>query len=126
MGTDEKLVKLKIIYQLHHRFGVLDAWRLVNAAKIWHPVPMLTTMAPPTIGANEHIRADGAGLRVSATVTESDAETHLLNSLENVQVTVTIEHGKRGDIEVRIVCPSGQLNYTKSNFTNKSKELNHS
>ena len=69
---------------------------------------MLTTMAPPTIGANEHIQADGAGLRVSATVTESDAQTHMLNSLENVQVTVTIEHGRRGDIEVRIVCPSGK------------------
>ena len=96
------------------RFGVLDAWRMVNAAKTWTPVPMLTTMAPPTIGADERIRADGVGLRVVATVTENDAQRHMLNSLENVQVTVTIEHGRRGDIEVTIVCPSGKRVFFKT------------
>ena len=82
---------------------------MVNAAKTWKAVPMLTTMAPPTVGADERIRADGLGLRVVATVTEDDARRHMLNSLENVQVTVTIEHGRRGDIEVTVVCPSGKL-----------------
>ena len=99
------------------RFGVLDAWRMVNAAKTWTPVPMLTTMAPPTIGADERIRADGVGLRVVATVTENDAQRHMLNSLENVQVTVTIEHGRRGDIEVTIVCPSGKRVFYKDSKT---------
>ena len=89
------------------RFGVLDGWRLVNAAKIWQTVPMLTSLSPPTVGFKEKIRAGDEGLTLSATVLESDADKHRLHTLENVQVTLTIEHGRRGDIEVIITCPSG-------------------
>ena len=46
-------------------------------------------------------------LRLSATVSARDAEEHKINTLEHVQITLTIEHGRRGDIEVIIACPSG-------------------
>ena len=67
---------------------------------------MLTSLAPPTVGFDERIII-GRPLRVIATVTHEDARKHLLHSLENVQVSLTIEHSRRGDIEVVIVCPSG-------------------
>lgn len=92
---------------------MLDAWRLVNAAKIWKRVPILTSFSPPTIGYNEKIpkqneqSAQMGTLRLSATVSARDAEEHKINTLEHVQITLTIEHGRRGDIEVIIACPSG-------------------
>ena len=96
---------------LHHStqygFGLLDAWRLVNAAKIWENSPILTSFNPQTIGYNEKIRPGAEALSLPAVISQRDAEMHRLNSLEHVQVTLTIEHGKRGDIEVSIVCPSG-------------------
>ena len=70
---------------------------------------MLTSFSPPTIGYNEKIPRGAEALKVSATVTEKDAFEHKLNTLEHVQVTLTIEHGRRGDIEVIIQCPSGTV-----------------
>ena len=86
---------------------------MINAAKIWKRVPILTSFSPPTIGYNEKIpkqneqSAQMGTLRLSATVSARDAEEHKINTLEHVQITLTIEHGRRGDIEVIIACPSG-------------------
>ena len=116
---------------------MLDAWRLVNAAKIWQSAPMLTSFSPPTIGYNEKIPRGAEALKVSATVTERDALEHKLKTLEHVQVTLTIDHGRRGDIEVIIQCPSGigltlseitiykQIMIIQQQLINHKKELNH-
>jgi len=93
-------------HSAQYGFGLLDAWRLVNAAKVWRTTPMLTSFSPPTIGYNEKIRTNDF-LRLHAAVSERDAALHRVITLEHVQVTLTIEHRKRGDIEVSIVCPSG-------------------
>ena len=107
-------------HSTQYGFGLLDAWRLVNAAKIWKRVPILTSFSPPTIGYNEKIpkqneqSAQMGTLRLSATVSARDAEEHKINTLEHVQITLTIEHGRRGDVEVIIACPSGKNLYFRS------------
>lgn len=99
--------KAGLRHSAQYGFGLLDAWRLVNAAKIWETTPMLTSFSPPTIGYNEKIKVGTDVLSLPAVVSQRDAELHKLNTLEHVQVTLTIEHRRRGDIEVTIVCPSG-------------------
>ena len=40
-------------YHSHkHGFGLLNAWRLVNAAKVWHSVPWLTSLETSTMKLN--------------------------------------------------------------------------
>ena len=34
-------------HSAQYGFGLLDAWRLVNAAKVWRTTPMLTSFSPP-------------------------------------------------------------------------------
>ncbi|XP_043114767.1 proprotein convertase subtilisin/kexin type 7 isoform X2 [Puntigrus tetrazona] len=38
-------------------FGLLNAWRLVNAAKVWEPVPFLVSYQSPLLKASEDIPA---------------------------------------------------------------------
>lgn len=112
---------------LHHSaqygFGLLDAWRLVNAAKIWETTPMLTSFSPPTIGYNEKIKNSPEVLSLPAVVSQRDAELHKLNTLEHVQVTLTIEHDIRGQIEVTIVCPSGTESLVGPNRAKDDSDL---
>lgn len=68
-------------------FGLLDAWRLVNAALVWTSVPTLTSFSPLSIGFNEKIPMGAAYLRLPATVLERDVRSKQLNTLEHVQVT---------------------------------------
>ena len=46
-------------YHSHkHGFGLLSAWRLVNAAKVWHSVPWLTSLESSTMKINTPILSD--------------------------------------------------------------------
>ncbi|XP_077985620.1 proprotein convertase subtilisin/kexin type 7-like [Glandiceps talaboti] len=85
-----------------HGFGLLNAWRLVNAAKVWHNVPWMTSMVSPTLSSNKPIPAT-----VTYEVTEKEAAEVQLSTLEHVQVTVSISHEVRGDLEIHLICPSG-------------------
>ena len=88
-------------------FGVLNAWRLVTAAQLWQTVPDLTSFSPLSIGFNEAIPMGAAYLRLPATVLEGEAAQRGLRTLEHVQITVNIDHTRRGDIEISLICPSG-------------------
>ncbi|XP_022093026.1 proprotein convertase subtilisin/kexin type 7-like isoform X2 [Acanthaster planci] len=89
-----------------HGFGLMSAWRLVNAAKAWHTVPWLTSIEGITMTENEPILA-GKTLTVAQTVSNASAERNELRSLEHVLVTVSLTHSKRGMLEVHLLCPSG-------------------
>lgn len=88
-------------------FGLLNAWRLVNAAKVWESVPFLVSYQSPVLKANEIIPAYPKTLTHTWNVTVSDLRQSGMQTLEHVSVTVTILHPRRGNIEITLVCPSG-------------------
>ncbi|XP_072049792.1 proprotein convertase subtilisin/kexin type 7-like [Amphiura filiformis] len=95
-------------YHSHkHGFGLLNAWRLVNAAKVWHSVPWLTSFVTSTIKVNLPIPSEQRTVTTTYTVSNSSAQEVELATLEHVLITVTLTHPYRGNLQIELVCPSG-------------------
>ncbi|KAM6043400.1 proprotein convertase subtilisin/kexin type 7 [Chlamydotis macqueenii] len=92
-----------------HGFGLLNAWRLVNAAKIWESVPYLASYVSPVLREGRSIPLLPQELEVAWNVTAADLELSGMRTLEHVAVTVTITHPRRGNLEIRLLCPSGMV-----------------
>ncbi|XP_043852862.1 proprotein convertase subtilisin/kexin type 7 isoform X2 [Dromiciops gliroides] len=92
-----------------HGFGLLNAWRLVNAAKIWTSVPYLASYISPILKENKRIPVSTHSLEVLWNVSKSDLEMSGLMTLEHVAVTVSITHPRRGSLELKLFCPSGMM-----------------
>ncbi|TWW76684.1 proprotein convertase subtilisin/kexin type 7 [Takifugu flavidus] len=90
-----------------HGFGLLNAWRLVNAAKVWESVPFLVSYQSPVITEEATIPPYPQELLRTWKVSASDLTQSGLKTLEHVAVTVTITHPRRGALEIVLVCPSG-------------------
>ncbi|XP_053308262.1 proprotein convertase subtilisin/kexin type 7 [Spea bombifrons] len=90
-----------------HGFGLLNAWRLTNAAKVWESVPYLASYVSPAFKENRNIPLLPSRLELSWNITSADLELSGMKTLEHVSVTVTITHPRRGDLEIRLFCPSG-------------------
>ncbi|NWU66677.1 PCSK7 convertase, partial [Pterocles burchelli] len=92
-----------------HGFGLLNAWRLVNAAKVWESVPYLASYVSPVLKEGRSIPLLPQELEVAWNVTTADLELSGMRTLEHVAVTVTITHPRRGNLEIRLFCPSGMM-----------------
>ncbi|XP_062053067.1 proprotein convertase subtilisin/kexin type 7 isoform X1 [Lepus europaeus] len=92
-----------------HGFGLLNAWRLVNAAKVWTSVPYLASYVSPVIKENKAIPQTPSALEVLWNVSRTDLEMSGLKTLEHVAVTVSITHPRRGSLELKLFCPSGMM-----------------
>ncbi|XP_066495368.1 proprotein convertase subtilisin/kexin type 7 isoform X2 [Tiliqua scincoides] len=90
-----------------HGFGLLNAWRLVNAAKVWETVPYLASYVSPVLKERRAVPMEPKQLEVTWNVTADDLELSGMRTLEHVAVTVTITHPRRGNLEIRLLCPSG-------------------
>ncbi|KAG5269507.1 hypothetical protein AALO_G00202810 [Alosa alosa] len=90
-----------------HGFGLLNAWRLVNAAKVWVSVPFLVSYQSPVLKEDRKILAYPDQLVLSWNVTAADLKQSGMKTLEHVSVTVTMAHPHRGNVEVVLHCPSG-------------------
>lgn len=88
-------------------FGLLNAWRLVNAAKVWEFVPFLVSYQSPVLKTNDVIPLYNKTLTVTWNVTALDLQQSGMQTLEHVSVTVTISHPRRGHVEMVLICPSG-------------------
>lgn len=89
-----------------HGFGLLNAWRLVNAAKVWESVPFLTSYQSSVIKEAASILTYPDELILTWKVTAEDLKQSGMETLEHVAVTVTITHPCRGNLEIVLVCPS--------------------
>uniref|UniRef100_A0AAA9TJ95 Proprotein convertase subtilisin/kexin type 7 n=1 Tax=Bos taurus TaxID=9913 RepID=A0AAA9TJ95_BOVIN len=92
-----------------HGFGLLNAWRLVNAAKIWTSVPYLASYVSPVLKENKAIPLSARPLEVLWNVSRMDLDMSGLKTLEHVAVTISITHPRRGSLEVKLFCPSGMM-----------------
>ncbi|KTF79162.1 hypothetical protein cypCar_00020673, partial [Cyprinus carpio] len=88
-------------------FGLLNAWRLVNAAKVWESVPFLVSYQSPVLKANEDIPEILIFESLWFIVSVSDLRQSGMQTLEHVSVTVTIAHPRRRNVEIWLICPSG-------------------
>ncbi|XP_019624277.1 PREDICTED: proprotein convertase subtilisin/kexin type 7-like [Branchiostoma belcheri] len=105
--SSEWTVNAAGFYHSHqHGFGLMDAWRLVNAAKVWEPVSWLMSLNSPTLQEN-YVFTGGHTVKFLYNVSKEDADIHFLYSLEYVLVKVSISHSSRGNLELKLVCPSG-------------------
>ncbi|XP_078676310.1 proprotein convertase subtilisin/kexin type 7-like [Branchiostoma floridae x Branchiostoma belcheri] len=105
--SSEWTVNAAGFYHSHqHGFGLMDAWRLVNAAKVWEPVSWLMSLNSPTLQEN-YVFTGGHTVKFLYNVSKEDADMHFLYSLEYVLVKVSISHSSRGNLELKLVCPSG-------------------
>lgn len=92
-----------------HGFGLLNAWRLVNAAKIWESVPYLASYVSPALKEGRSIPLLPQELEATWNVSSADLQLSGMRTLEHVAVTVTITHPRRGNLEIRLFCPSGMM-----------------
>ncbi|XP_076000128.1 proprotein convertase subtilisin/kexin type 7 [Genypterus blacodes] len=90
-----------------HGFGLLNAWRLVNAAKVWESVPFLVSYQSSLLMEEAPIQTYPQELIRTWNVTAEDLSHSGMQSLEHVAITVTISHPCRGNVEIMLVCPSG-------------------
>ncbi|XP_077421826.1 proprotein convertase subtilisin/kexin type 7 [Vanacampus margaritifer] len=90
-----------------HGFGLLNAWKLVNAAKVWESVPFLVSYQSSVIKEKVSIPSYPKELVRTLTVTAADLALSGMQTLEHVAVTVTITHPCRGNLEIVLFCPSG-------------------
>ncbi|XP_051934256.1 proprotein convertase subtilisin/kexin type 7 isoform X2 [Hippocampus zosterae] len=90
-----------------HGFGLLNAWKLVNAAKIWEPVPFLVSYQSSVFDEKVSIPSYPKELVRTWKVTAADLALSGMRTLEHVAVTVTITHPCRGNLEIVLFCPSG-------------------
>nr|XP_039265974.1 uncharacterized protein LOC120341514 [Styela clava] len=89
-------------------FGLLNAWRMVNAARVWRPVPWLTSLDLECPDRHQIIpNTKKRALIVKMLVTEKQCRNNMVYTLEQVLITVDIEHPRRGDLFISLVCPSG-------------------
>ncbi|KAM9853402.1 proprotein convertase subtilisin/kexin type 7 isoform 2-T2 [Aulostomus maculatus] len=95
-------------YHSHqHGFGLLNAWRLVNAAKVWETVPFLVSYQSSVMKEKSPIPVYPKELVRTWKVSAADLRESGMQTLEHVAVTVTINHPCRGNVEILLVCPSG-------------------
>ncbi|XP_056467578.1 proprotein convertase subtilisin/kexin type 7 [Gadus chalcogrammus] len=89
-----------------HGFGLLNAWRMVNAAKVWDSVPFLLSYQSPVLKGDVTILTYPDILTRTWNVTTQDLSQSGMQTLEHVSVTMTIIHPCRGNVEITLVCPS--------------------
>ncbi|XP_043974792.1 proprotein convertase subtilisin/kexin type 7 [Gambusia affinis] len=90
-----------------HGFGLLNAWRLVNAAKVWESVPFLVSYQSSVIKEDVSVSTHSGVLIRTWNVSAADLKPSGMQTLEHVAVTVTITHPCRGNVEIVLECPSG-------------------
>lgn len=98
--------KAELQHSYKHGFGLLDAWRLVNAARVWKNVPWQAVFVSKEMMVNLKIPRNGRILKLEYK-TPPDFDDYLLTVLEYALVSITLKHEYRGDVEISLICPSG-------------------
>ncbi|XP_064651654.1 proprotein convertase subtilisin/kexin type 7-like isoform X2 [Lineus longissimus] len=108
-GADWATNSAGLHHSHQHGFGLMDAWRLVNAAKIWPLVPFLTSFTTQDLKVNAKIQKYPLIYSTTHTITKKMLNGLNLFSLEHVFVSITATHKRRGYMEFKLKCPSGMV-----------------
>lgn len=92
-------------------YGKIDTWATVEAAKDFKNVKPQAWFYSPWIHVNQAIPQGEEGLAVSFEVTAAMLQDANLERLEHVQVTMNVDHSKRGDLSVDLVSPDKVISH---------------
>ncbi|KAI5847198.1 peptidase S8/S53 domain-containing protein [Morchella snyderi] len=111
--------------QFNHKYGYgkLDAWAIVQAAKNFKSVKPQAWFKSPVLAINHAIPEGQKGLQTEIKITADDLKKANLERLEHVTVTMNAKHGRRGEMSVDLISPSGLVSHiaTQRKY-DKSKE----
>ncbi|RKP14317.1 peptidase S8/S53 domain-containing protein, partial [Piptocephalis cylindrospora] len=94
-------------YSYMFGYGVADAYRMVEEAKVWDLVGPQTWHEWPTVSVNQSIAERGVNSTLLVKAEEIKAAG--IRSLEHVTVKVFISHQRRGDVQVTLYSPHGSI-----------------
>ncbi|KAJ7721572.1 peptidase S8/S53 domain-containing protein [Mycena maculata] len=105
-------------YSYKYGFGVLDAYRYIQAAIDWQLVKPQVWFHTKTIQLEGGVMPEfeeysggqfigEGGVSSTMSITQEMVTENNLEKLEHINVKVWIQHGKRGDVEVELMSPTG-------------------
>ncbi|KAJ3088581.1 pheromone processing endoprotease, partial [Quaeritorhiza haematococci] len=106
---DWKEVAKGRLYNHKFGFGKLDAYRIIEASKSHKLVRTQTKVVSPDVIVEKEIPHGPEGITSIVTVEDEDLRKANMSRLEHITVTITIDHDRRGDVEVQIVSPHGYV-----------------
>jgi kexin len=92
-------------------YGKIDTWAIVEAAKTWRLVKPQAWFWSPWIHVKLPIPQGDKGLAVTYEVTKEMLAKANVERLEHVQVTMNVEHGRRGDLSVDLISPNKVISH---------------
>uniref|UniRef100_A0A3P8R5Y9 P/Homo B domain-containing protein n=2 Tax=Astatotilapia calliptera TaxID=8154 RepID=A0A3P8R5Y9_ASTCA len=98
-------------YHVHHRygFGLLDAGLMVQQAAHFHSVPSQKKCTQEVTLDPARIFYPGQGVNVNIQSEACRGRANEINTLEHVQVRVSINAACRGDLSISLVSPGGTV-----------------
>lgn len=92
-------------------YGKLDTWAIVEAAKTFKSVKPQAWYWSPWIHVKRAIPQGDIGIFVTYEVTEEMLLNSNVERLEHIQVTMNVEHSRRGDLSVDLVSPQNTVSH---------------
>jgi kexin len=92
-------------------YGKIDTWATIEAAKTFKNVKPQVWFYSPWIHVNQSIPQGDKGLAGSFDVTKEMLLLANLERVEHVQVTMNVNHTRRGDISVDLLSPDGLVSH---------------
>ena len=92
-------------------YGKIDAWALVEKAKTMDLLKPQAWFHSPWIHVNHPIPQGTKGLLSSFEITKDMLEDANFAKVEQVTVTMNVEHARRGDISVELRSPTGMVSH---------------
>ncbi|KAF1981438.1 subtilisin-like protein [Aulographum hederae CBS 113979] len=92
-------------------YGRIDAYDIVEMAKTWKLVKPQAWYWSPWIHVKHEIPQGNQGVASTFEVTKQAMEDANLERLEHIQVTMNVEHSRRGDLSVELRSPSGIVSH---------------
>ncbi|KAI9728817.1 MAG: pheromone processing endoprotease [Cirrosporium novae-zelandiae] len=112
-------------YSHTYAYGKLDAWALVEAAKTWKLVKPQAWFKSPWMHVKHSIPQGDQGLKSSFTVSKEDLKAANLERVEQVTITMNLEHGRRGDVSVELHSPNGVISHLSTMRKNDDSDAGY-
>lgn len=105
-------------YSYKYGYGLLDAWRFVNAAITWELVKPQAWVDLPLLELGDGkvdeknnmlggLRIPPEGISSKMTITSDILVENNIESIEHITVKIWVNHTKRGDVQVDLSSPQG-------------------
>ena len=98
-------------YSHTYAYGKVDAYALVQKAKDWKSVKPQAWFTSPWQYVRHDIPQGDQGLASTFQVTPEMIKAANIARLEHVQVTMNVDHTRRGDLSVELISPKGAYSH---------------